>query len=152
MADGLMKGDIHNQLPYSIWLWVIASTQIPNYETRQLANNLKSKNQELSSLIMTPRINAMHALIKFPEYIPYDLGVMASTRSWAYGQTDTSYQWDACTHKVSWIYSIRFRSYGPDTKWDVWTDRRTDGQTDGRTDGNMDRRELILNVLLLFFE
>ena len=49
----------------------MASTQIPNYETRSLANNLKSKNQELSSLFMTHRINAMHALIKFPEYIPY---------------------------------------------------------------------------------
>ena len=60
----------------------MASTQIPNYETRSLANNLKSKNQELSSLFMTHRINAMHALIKFPEYIPYGLGVMARTRKW----------------------------------------------------------------------
>ena len=66
----------------------MASTQIPNYETRSLANNLKSKNQELSSLFMTHRINAMHALIKFPEYIPYSLGVMAWTRSGTYGQTD----------------------------------------------------------------
>ena len=66
----------------------MASTQIPNYETRSLANNLKSKNQELSSLFMTHRINAMHALIKFPEYIPYGLGVMAWTRSGTYGQTD----------------------------------------------------------------
>ena len=105
----------------------MASTQIPNYGTRSLANNLKSKNQELSSLFMTHRINAMHALIKFPEYIPYGLGVMA--------RIDTSYQWDACTQKVSRIYSIRFRSYGPDTKWDVWTDRRTDRRTDGRKYG-----------------
>ena len=66
----------------------MASTQIPNYETRSLANNLKSKNQELSSLFMTHRINAMHALIKFPEYIPYGLGVMAWTQSGMYGQTD----------------------------------------------------------------
>ena len=66
----------------------MASTQIPNYETRSLANNLKGKNQELSSLFMTHRINAMHALIKFPEYIPYGLGVMAWTRSGKYGQTD----------------------------------------------------------------
>ena len=58
----------------------MASTQIPNYETRSLANTLKSKNQELSSLFMTHRINAMHALIKFPEYyILYSLGVMART-------------------------------------------------------------------------
>ena len=80
----------------------MASTQIPNYETRSLANNLKSKNQELYSLFMTHRINAMHALIKFPEYIPYGLGVMAQTRSGTYGRTDG------------------------------WTDRRTDGQTDVR--------------------
>ena len=110
----------------------MASTQIPNYETRSLANNLKSKIQELSSLFMTHRINAMHALIKFPEYIPYGLGVMARTRSGTYGRTDTSYQWDACIQKVSCIYSIQFRSYGPDTKWDVWTDGRTDGKMDVR--------------------
>ena len=66
----------------------MALTQIPNYETRSLANNLKSKNQELSSLFMTHRITAMHALIKFPEYIPYGLGVMARTQSGTYGQTD----------------------------------------------------------------
>ena len=79
----------------------MASTQIPFYETRSLANNLKSKNQDLSSLFMTHRVNATHALIKFPEYIPYGLGVMARTRSGTYGRTDISYQWDACTHKVS---------------------------------------------------
>ena len=79
----------------------MASTQIPNYETRSLANNLKSKNQELSSLFMTHRINAMHALIKFPECIPFGLGVMARTRSGMNRRADTSYQWDACTHKVS---------------------------------------------------
>ena len=36
----------------------------------------------------THRINGMHALIKFPEYIPYGLGVMARTLSGTYGQTD----------------------------------------------------------------
>ena len=36
----------------------------------------------------THRINGMHALIKFPEYIPYGVGVMAWTRSETYGQTD----------------------------------------------------------------
>ena len=35
----------------------------------------------------THRINGMHALIKFPEYIPYSLGVMARTRSGTYGRT-----------------------------------------------------------------
>ena len=29
---------------------------------------------------MTHRINVMHALLKFREYIPYCLGVMARTR------------------------------------------------------------------------
>ena len=38
----------------------------------------KPKMQELSSL-MTHRINVMHALVKFHEYIPYSLGVMART-------------------------------------------------------------------------
>ena len=36
----------------------------------------------------THRINGMQALIKFPEYIPYGLGVMARTRSGMYGRTD----------------------------------------------------------------
>ena len=39
----------------------------------------KQKMQELSSLFMT-HINVMHALVKFHEYIPYSLGVMARTR------------------------------------------------------------------------
>ena len=40
----------------------------------------KPKRQELSSLFMTHRLSVMHALVKFHEYIPYDLGVMARTR------------------------------------------------------------------------
>ena len=40
----------------------------------------KPKMQELSSLFMTHRLSVMHALVKFHEYIPYDLGVMARTR------------------------------------------------------------------------
>ena len=40
----------------------------------------KQKVQELSSLFMTHRINVMHALVKFHEYIPYSIGVMARTR------------------------------------------------------------------------
>ena len=39
----------------------------------------KQKMQELSSLFMTHCINVMHALVKFHEYIPYSLGVMART-------------------------------------------------------------------------
>ena len=40
----------------------------------------KQKMQELSSLFMTRRLSVMHALVKFHEYIPYSLGVMARTR------------------------------------------------------------------------
>ena len=40
----------------------------------------KQKMQELSSLFMTHRINVMHALVKFHEYIPYSLGAMARTQ------------------------------------------------------------------------
>ena len=40
----------------------------------------KPKMQELSSLFMTHHINVMHALVKFHEYIPYSLGVMAPTQ------------------------------------------------------------------------
>ena len=43
----------------------------------------------------THRINGMHALIKFPEYIPYGLGFMARTRSGVYGRTDVQTDvWD----------------------------------------------------------
>ena len=41
----------------------------------------KPKMQELSSLFMTHHINVMHALVKFHEYIPNSLRVMAPTRS-----------------------------------------------------------------------
>ena len=37
----------------------------------------KSKMQELSSLNLTYHLNVMHAPVKFHEYIPYSLGVMA---------------------------------------------------------------------------
>ena len=40
----------------------------------------KQKMQELSSLFMTHRLSMMHALVKFHEFIPYGLGVMARTR------------------------------------------------------------------------
>ena len=40
----------------------------------------KPKMQELSSLFMTHRLSVMHVLVKFHEYIPYGLGVMARTR------------------------------------------------------------------------
>ena len=48
----------------------------------------KPKMQELSFLFMTHRLNVMYAPVKFHEYIPYGLGVMARTRSGTYGRTD----------------------------------------------------------------
>ena len=39
----------------------------------------KPKMQELSSLFMTHRLLVMYAPVKFHEYIPYSLGVMART-------------------------------------------------------------------------
>ena len=36
--------------------------------------------QELSSLFMTRRLIVMYTPVKFNEYIPYSLGVMARTR------------------------------------------------------------------------
>ena len=50
------------------------------YATKTREDNSKTKMQELSSLFMTHRINVMHALVKFHEYIPYNLGVMARTQ------------------------------------------------------------------------
>ena len=74
--------------------------------------------QELSSLFMTHCFNAMHAPVKFHEYIPYGLGVMAGTRFTMWKKSrennsnsqnarvvfvvhDTSSQCDACTCTVS---------------------------------------------------
>ena len=49
----------------------------------------KPKMQELSSLFKTHRLNVMYAPVKFHEYIPYGLGVMARIRSGTTdGQTD----------------------------------------------------------------
>ena len=56
------------------------------YWTKSRRNN--SKMQEFSFLFMTHRLNVMHVPVKFHEYIPYGLGVMARTQSGTYGQTD----------------------------------------------------------------
>ena len=71
----------------------------------------KAKMQELSSLFMTHHLNVIHASVKFHEYIPYGLGVMARTQI-TIGKIiqkarvlflvhDTSSQCDACTFEVS---------------------------------------------------
>ena len=38
--------------------------------------------RELSPLVMTHRLIVMYPPVKFHEYIPYSLGVMARTRKW----------------------------------------------------------------------
>ena len=48
-------------------------------QLRQAKIIQKQKMEELSSLFMRYCINVMHALVKFHEYIPYSLGVMART-------------------------------------------------------------------------
>ena len=67
----------HEYIPYS--LGVMARTPF-TIHLRQGKLIQKRTTQELSSLFMTHRINVMHALVKFHEYIPYILGVMARTR------------------------------------------------------------------------
>ena len=74
----------------------------------------KAKMQELSTLFMTYHLNVMHAPVKFQEYIPFALGVMARTQ-FTKSRADNSKtknarvvflvhdtsQFDACTCKVS---------------------------------------------------
>ena len=67
----------HEYIQYS--LGVMARTRF-TMEPSQGEIIQKPKMQELSSLFMTHHINVMHALVKFHEYIPYSLGVMARTR------------------------------------------------------------------------
>ena len=60
----------------------------------------KQKMQELSSLFMTHRINVMHALVKFHEYIPYTRGY----------QKVLSLTWK---EPEIWIYSALFFNVVP---------------------------------------
>ena len=61
-------------------LGVMAPDTVNYMEPSQGEIIQKPKMQELSSLFMTHRLSVMHALVKFHEYIPYGLGVMARTR------------------------------------------------------------------------
>ena len=77
----------HEYIPYSLGVMARSSIQFRSYgsdtfyymQLRQGKIIQKQKMQQLSSLFMTHRINVMHALVKFHEYIPYSLGVMART-------------------------------------------------------------------------
>ena len=52
-------------------VFVVHDTSAQCHALRQGKIIQKQKMQELSSLFTTHRINVMHALIKFHEYIPY---------------------------------------------------------------------------------
>ena len=68
----------HEYIPYSFRSY---GPDTVNYmEPREGEIIQKPKMQELCSFFMTHHINVMHALVKFHEYIPYSLGVMARTR------------------------------------------------------------------------
>ena len=68
----------HKYIPYS--LGVMARTRLTIWNLVNGKQIQKPKMQELSSLFLTHRLSVMHALVKFHEYIPYGLGVMARTR------------------------------------------------------------------------
>ena len=68
----------HEYIPYSLGVMARTGFTIWNLVKGNIIH--KQKMQDLSSLFMTHRINVMHALVKFHEYIPYSLGVMARTR------------------------------------------------------------------------
>ena len=68
----------HEYIPYSFRSY--GPDTVNNMEPSQGAIIQIQKMQELSSLFMTHRLSVMHALVKFHEYIPYGLRVMARTR------------------------------------------------------------------------
>ena len=67
----------HEYIPYSLG---VGPDTVNYMEPSQGEIIQKPKMQELSSLFMKHHINVMHALVKFHEYIPYSLGVMARTQ------------------------------------------------------------------------
>ena len=67
----------HECIPYGFG--VMARTRFTYMELNQGAIIQKPKMQELSSLFMTHPVIVMYAPVKFYEYIPYSLGVIART-------------------------------------------------------------------------
>ena len=65
----------HEYIPYSFRSY--GPDTVYYMQLRQGKIIQEQKMQELSSLFMTHGISVMHALVKFHEYIPYSLGVMA---------------------------------------------------------------------------
>ena len=50
------------------------------YATKTREDNSKAKNARVVFLVNDTSYKCVHALVKFHEYIPYGLGVMAHTR------------------------------------------------------------------------
>ena len=67
----------HEYIPYSLEKWPRHGL-LYGIKSREIIQ--KPKMQELSSLFMTHRLIVMYAPVKFHEYIPYSLGVMARTQ------------------------------------------------------------------------
>ena len=67
----------HEYIPYSLGVMVRTRLTIWNSQGEIIQ---KPKMQGLSSLFMTHRLIVMYAPVKFHEYIPYSLGVMAPTQ------------------------------------------------------------------------
>ena len=67
----------HKYIPFG--LGVMALDTVYFMELNQGEIIQKPKMQELSSLFMTYRLIVMYAPVKFHEYIPYSLGVMAQS-------------------------------------------------------------------------
>ena len=91
-----LRTEANSHHTYDVTIWLSRTTDNSNIfiRSREVRDNesrlymelsqgkilQKRKTQELSSLFMTHRLNVMHAPVKFHEYIPYGLGVMARTR------------------------------------------------------------------------
>ena len=71
----------HEYISYGLGVRSYGPDTVNYMELSQAEIIQKPKMQELSSLFMTHRLNVMYAPVKFHEYIPYGLGVMARTGS-----------------------------------------------------------------------
>ena len=67
----------HKYIPYGLKSY--GPDTVYHMELSQGQIIQKPNKQELSSLFMTHRLNVMHPPVKFHQYIPYGLGVMART-------------------------------------------------------------------------
>ena len=67
---------------------IIQKPKMQELSSLFMTHHLNVMYAPVSSLFMTHHLNVMYAPVKFHDYIPYGLGVMARTRSGTYGWTD----------------------------------------------------------------